>query len=114
MPRRPKPIDTSRIRIPRELAELSETLARNIHDVWSRRRKAEGWRYGPRRDASTKTHASLIPYEDLPDSEKEYDRATAMETLKVLMALGYGIRMRDRARESGAGRRLQKRRVHDE
>jgi len=30
----------------------------------------------------------LVPYDDLPESEKEYDRATALETLKVITYFG--------------------------
>jgi ryanodine receptor 2 len=52
---------------------------------------AEGWCYGLRRDEEEKTHPSLVPYDELPEPEKEYDRSTAMETLKVLLALGYRI-----------------------
>ncbi len=52
---------------------------------------AEGWRYGPRRDDAKKCHPSLVPYKDLSESEKDYDRNTALETLKVILALGYKI-----------------------
>jgi RyR domain len=87
----PKPIDTARVELSDDIFELTERLAENAHDVWAKRRMSEGWRYGPRRDEVEKTHPSLVPYEELPESEKEYDRSTAMETLKVLLALGYRI-----------------------
>ena len=77
--------------MPRELQELTEELARNTHDVWARQRIADGWRHGERRDDAKKLHPSLVPYEELPESEKEYDRATAMETLKAILALGFRI-----------------------
>jgi hypothetical protein len=66
-------------------------LAENAHDVWARRRLSEGWRYGPQRDEARKEHPSLVPYENLPESEKEYDRSVAMETLRAILALGYHI-----------------------
>jgi ryanodine receptor 2 len=87
----PKPIDTTGVQLTDDIMKLTETLAKNAHEVWARGRMAEGWRYGPRRDDERKEHPALIPYEDLPESEKEYDRNTAMETLRVITALGYRI-----------------------
>ena len=88
---RPAPRDTSRVRLPRDLADLTELLARNTHENWARGRMAEGWTWGPQRDDAKKTHPSLVPYEELPESEKDYDRTTAMETLKAILTLGYRI-----------------------
>lgn len=87
----PDPIDTSKVQLSDEIIELTEQLAENAHEVWAQRRKNEGWTHGPRRDQDKKTHPSLVPYKELPEEEKEYDRRTAMETLKVLLALGYRI-----------------------
>ena len=66
-------------------------LAKNTHDVWARQRIAEGWRYGPQRDDSRKEHPGLVAYEELSDSEQEYDRNTALQTLQAIIALGYRI-----------------------
>jgi len=87
----PAPIDTSQITLPVELTELTERLAKNAHDVWARQRMADGWTYGPRRDDAAKKHPDLVPYAELSESEKEYDRSAAMETLKAIVALGYRI-----------------------
>ena len=51
----------------------------------------DGWTYGAERNDPQKKHPCLIPYDQLPDSEKEYDRNAAMETLKAIIALGYRI-----------------------
>ncbi len=91
---RPSPRDTSGVVLPREILELTELLARNTHENWARQRLADGWRYGPRRDDAKKEHPSLVPYEDLSEKEKDYDRRTAMETLKTIVALGYRIERR--------------------
>ncbi len=88
---RPLPIDTAKVRIPREVEELTEMLARNTHEVWARQRMADGWRWGVHRDDARKLHPSLVPYEQLPESEKEYDRGTAMETVRAILALGFRI-----------------------
>lgn len=87
----PNPIDTSRVMLAPDILELTERLAENAHDVWARQRLAEGWQYGPARDDSRKRHPCLVPYEKLPESEKEYDRNAAMETIKAILALGYTV-----------------------
>ena len=87
----PQPIDTSRVELSPEIRQLTEQLAENTHDHWAQQRLADGWTYGPQRDDAQKKHPCLVPYADLPDSEKVYDRKSAMETLKAIMALGYRI-----------------------
>jgi hypothetical protein len=87
----PNPIDTGAIRLPDDLLALTERLAENAHDHWAALRMAEGWTWGPRRDESTKQHPDLVSYDDLPESEKQYDRNSALETLKAIVALGYRI-----------------------
>ena len=87
----PVPIDTERVLLSADLRELTELLARNTHDVWAKGRLAEGWRWGPRRDDARKEHPGLVPYEALSEAEKEYDRQTALEAIKVILALGYRI-----------------------
>jgi hypothetical protein len=87
----PKPLDTSHIQLSSDLSELLEKLAENAHDVWATQRMKEGWSYGLKRDDSQKYHPCLVSYDDLPESEKEYDRKTASETLKAVIALGYRV-----------------------
>jgi RyR domain len=87
----PQPIDTSHIELPTAIRDLIEHLAENTHDVWARQRMSEGWTYGPKRDDAQKHHPCLVPYAQLAESEKEYDRKTATETLKLILALGHDI-----------------------
>lgn len=87
----PQPIDTSSVVLNDEIAELIEKIAENVHDVWAAGRIAEGWIYGEERSDKKKTTPCLVPYEDLPESEKDYDRNTAMETVKTIIKLGYKI-----------------------
>lgn len=87
----PNPIDTSYVELSESIRELTELLAKNAHDIWAKKRIAEGWRYGPKRDDIKKEHPCLVPYEQLPESEKQYDRNAAIETLKAIIALGYRI-----------------------
>ena len=90
-PYEPEPIETSREELSGDILQLTEILAKNSHDIWARQRMADGWRFGLTLDEVRKRHPSLVPYERLPESEKEYDRNAALDTLKVLTALGYRI-----------------------
>lgn len=87
----PQPIDTSGIVLPEELNELAENIARNVHEVWSSGRMKDGWTYGEERNDAHKEHPCLVPYEDLTEIEKEYDRNTSQETIKLIMKLGFKI-----------------------
>ena len=88
----PRTIDTSHVTLSPDLQDLIERLAENNHDHWARKRLDEGWRYGPRRDDRGKQHPDLVPYTDLSDSEREYDRKTVVEAIKAILALGYEIK----------------------
>ena len=88
---KPAPRDTSGVVLPRSIEALTELLARNTHENWARQRIADGWRYGPERDDERKEHPNLVPYEELSEADKEYDRSTAMETIKTILVLGYRI-----------------------
>jgi RyR domain. len=87
----PTPVDTSAVELAPELIELTERIAANVHDVWAATRIADGWQYGTTRDDTRNLHPCLVPYNDLPESEKAYDRNTAMETLKLIMKLGFNV-----------------------
>ena len=87
----PTPISTDGVILPPYLDALIEQLSENNHDHWARRRIEEGWIYGMMRDDTRKTHPDLVPYRDLSNDEKEYDRTSVVETLKVILALGYQI-----------------------
>jgi len=94
VPYLPKPLETAHVALPPQLLDLTELLAKNAHETWARLRLSEGWRFGVSRDDRRKEHPCLVPYEDLPDSEKQYDRNAALETLKAVVALGYEITKR--------------------
>ena len=87
----PTPISTEGVTLLPELDALVELLAENNHDQWARQRIEDGWTYGPQRDDVRKTHPDLVRYGDVPEDEKEYDRTSVVETLKVILTLGYQI-----------------------
>lgn len=92
---RPTPLDTGDVTLPESLLKLTEQLARNVHENWAKGRLEEGWIYGPVRDDAQKTTPCLVPYEDLPEEEREYDRRTALETVRQILKLGYTIRPKE-------------------
>lgn len=87
----PKPEDTKDIVLPEEINDLVEVLAKNVHEVWAESRITQGWTYGAERNIALKQHPCLIPYEELPEEEKAYDRDTAVGTLKLISKLGFKI-----------------------
>lgn len=87
----PHPLDTTDVRLPESLNELMEQLARNVHEVWAAGRIADGWKWGEVRDDEQKLHPCLVSYDELPENEKDYDRRTALATLKTIVKLGYTI-----------------------
>ena len=91
---KPEPIDTSDVVLDGDMLELLEVLAKQVHDVWSLGRINDGWTYGPMRDDGKKETPCLVPYCDLPEEEKSYDRSTALNTLKLILKLGYKIERR--------------------
>lgn len=87
----PIPINTTDIQLPKELDTLVEIVAKNVHEVWAQSRIEQGWTYGEERSDALKTHPCLIPYEELPEVEKAYDRDTALGTLRLICKLGFKI-----------------------
>ena len=94
----PAPVDTSGIAVTPEILIISEAMAKNTHEVWAAGRMADGWSWGPVRDDQAKKHPGLVPYEELSEEEKEYDRRTSMETLKLLLSLGYHLEKSDESK----------------
>ena len=87
----PQPLDTSDVQLPKELDLLIEDMAKNVHEVWAQSRMEQGWTYGKQRSDELKQHPCLVPYEELPEVEKEYDRNTAFQTLRMISKLGFKI-----------------------
>lgn len=87
----PQPMDTTDIQLPEELSVLIEQMAKNVHEVWAQSRMEQGWTYGEERSDALKQHPCLVPYEQLPEIEKAYDRNTALGTLKFICKMGFKI-----------------------
>jgi hypothetical protein len=73
-------------------AEL-EILSRAEHDRWMQNKQREGWKRGPRDEASG-THPDLVDWDALPEDAREKDR-DVFRNLPRLMA-GVGLRLHRR------------------
>lgn len=89
---KPAPLDLTKVKVPNELIDLTEKIAENVHENWAFLRMQSGWKYGEFRNDELKETPCLVSYDELPEEEKEYDRNTAIETIKLIMSLGYEIR----------------------
>ena len=87
----PNPVDTKSVDLPKGLEPLVEEMSKNVHEVWAQTRISQGWTYGEERNDAEKKHPCLVPYEELPEEEKEYDRNTSVETIKLILKLGFKI-----------------------
>src|SRR5262245_40511394 len=105
----PSPLPTNTVKLPKALVDLTECLAENAHEIWAQGRVMEGWTLGEARDDAAKKHPCLVPYDQLPESEKDFDRRMAMQTLKVIVAMGYRI-TKPRPRSKSRNSRSKKRR----
>ena len=87
----PNPVDTTDVKLPMELESLVEEMAKNVHEVWAQTRISQGWSFGEERNDATKKHPCLVPFEELSEEEKTYDRNTSVQTLKLILKLGFKI-----------------------
>ena len=87
----PHPLDTKNVELSEELKQLAEQLSKNVHEVWAKTRMEQGWTYGPERSDAKKKHPCLVPYVQLPEEEKVFDRNTSQETLKFIISKGFDI-----------------------
>lgn len=87
----PTPVDTQSIQLPKDFNSLVEEMSKNVHEVWAAGRMKDGWTYGEERNDAEKKHPCLVPYEELSEEEKEYDRNTSVETIKLILKLGFKI-----------------------
>lgn len=71
--------------------EIIEKLSEQVHNTWMENRIQEGWSYGPKRNDLLKQTPCIVPYEELPEIEKEYDRKTVRATINGLYNLGFSI-----------------------
>ncbi len=87
----PSPLDTSKIKLSEDILQLTDFYAENAHEVWAEEKMAQGWTHGPKLDEEKKEHPMLVPFKELPENEKRYDRNVAQENIKAILSTGYRI-----------------------
>lgn len=105
----PTNLDLKQVELPDGFEKIREDIAKIVHDRWALERQSEGWTYGPKRDDFKLETPDMVPYAQLPESEKQYDRLMAEDTLKLLTALGYRIeknRWNSESRQAGLSGRV--------
>ncbi len=85
----PNPEDTSNIKLSDDIVAVFEQISKNTHEVWAKGRIDEGWIHGDIYDGIRKMHPRLVPYEQLPEDEKAFDRNTTAQVIKMLIKLGF-------------------------
>ncbi len=90
----PQPVDLTEIELSESIKDDLERIARNIHEVWAWQRKLRGWEYGEVYNEKERKHPCMTDYDDLPELERDMDRATVAQTIKMLLWLGYVIEKR--------------------
>lgn len=68
-----------------------ETMAELEHERWCRERRAEGWTAGPTRDDARKVTPYLVPWAELAEDVKDYDRNAVRSLPELLTSAGYEI-----------------------
>eukprot|EP00002_Diphylleia_rotans_P030318 TRINITY_DN621_c0_g3_i1.p1 TRINITY_DN621_c0_g3~~TRINITY_DN621_c0_g3_i1.p1 ORF type:complete len:392 (-),score=109.13 TRINITY_DN621_c0_g3_i1:148-1323(-) len=86
----PKSINTSDIDLSR-FASMADEMAEYIHDVWTKSKLDDGWRFAPVRDNQQKHHHNMVPYNELKQDDKNYDIKMAEKTIKLILYFGYNI-----------------------
>jgi hypothetical protein len=76
-----------------------EKLSQWEHDRWMDAKLASGWVYGPETDPDRRTHSYLVPWEELPEDEKEKDRDLVKGIPKIVFRAGYTIVKSKRQKE---------------
>ena len=87
----PNPLNLGGVQFPRELLPLVDNMAENVHEEWAQEKISEGWTWGEEEDDKEKKHPSLVPYKELPESEKEDMRDSAITTILTILACGFKI-----------------------
>jgi hypothetical protein len=67
-----------------------EILAAMEHARWNANRWLEGWRLGPR-DDGRKTHPKLVPWADLDEPTRQYDRDAVRQIPELLKLVGQKV-----------------------
>ena len=68
-----------------------ELLAEGEHDGWVESRQRNGWEKGEPRNTDRRIHNRLVPYDQLPESEKQKDREAVKHYMEIVATAKYQI-----------------------
>jgi len=68
-----------------------ELLSRMEHERWMNVKLKAGWIFAPETNKPKKQHSALVPWEDLPEAEKEKDRDLVRAIPQLLTEIGYTV-----------------------
>eukprot|EP00002_Diphylleia_rotans_P021370 TRINITY_DN4160_c0_g1_i4.p1 TRINITY_DN4160_c0_g1~~TRINITY_DN4160_c0_g1_i4.p1 ORF type:complete len:1093 (+),score=211.13 TRINITY_DN4160_c0_g1_i4:154-3432(+) len=74
------------------IKDLIDVIAEHVHDQWTLTKLNDGWKYDPVRDNGKKQHPMMVPYKDLTENEKSYDKNMAKQSIRLIVSLGYTIK----------------------
>lgn len=58
---------------------------RDSHESWLRQKEADGWKYGPVKDAEKKEHPCFVPYDELP-ADQQFKDVLFLETVRSFVS----------------------------
>ncbi len=68
-----------------------ELMAQMEHESWVEEKSSEGWKYRPAKDTAKKTSPYLVPWNELPEEEKDKDRNQVRELPEFLAKARFQI-----------------------
>ena len=69
-----------------------EQMAEMEHGRWNVERLRDGWRCGKPKDENLKRHPCIVPWSELPEDIKPFDRNAVKLFPAILVKAGYEIR----------------------
>jgi len=71
--------------------EEVEVMSEMEHGRWNVERLRAGWRLGPKRDSTNKITPYLVPWKELPEGIKKWDRDAVRNWPKVFAQAGLEV-----------------------
>jgi hypothetical protein len=88
----PSPLPRDQIPLMKFSQGQIEQLAEWEHGRWNVERLKSGWRYGEKKDEARRLSPYLLPWQELPEAIKDYDRAAVQDWPAILAQAGWVVR----------------------
>lgn len=90
------PVETDRLAVEKFSTEELELLARMEHARWVAERLIANWTFAKEKSILRRENPNLVPWEDLKDNVREYDRDAVLHIPELLRAAGKKVCRRGR------------------